>query len=284
MTVPDYTQLSQAIALTIDKIKDNAILLLGFASGGLVPVVNPTSYKMAILGCTFEIGTSGTMLHSTIDDPLVTPATKLNFKLQPLTGTQEVTIEQDLTAQTIVLKVVETGGQIHSIKIATTGIELGDGATSHVVLEGLQTKYNLHTHGQDILTEHWTATAKYAQIVYNQHTFVAKEVGIPLVTITLNFDGIKTVTQVVSAWNLANPTAQVNFIGDPAVIYPVGSTTLTGGVNVPATGTVGFVAAGDFTEAMKTIAKLKQDVKFLMAAKTNNLSDATDIATETKAK
>lgn len=50
--------------------------------------------------------------------------------------------------------------------------------------------------------------------------------------IVLNFDGIKTVQQVVNAWNTANPTNLVEFsmvLGTD--VLPAGSVTLAGGTN-----------------------------------------------------
>lgn len=51
-------------------------------------------------------------------------------------------------------------------------------------------------------------------------------------SIALVFDGVKTITQVVNAWNTANASNQVGFTGGPGSTVPSsGTVTLSGGTN-----------------------------------------------------
>lgn len=85
----------------------------------------------------------------------------------------------------------------------------------------------------------------YATATYNGVTYTAKRRGLTGETITLAFDGVKSIQSVVKAWNLANPYNPVAHNGAGSTVPPAGTPAFSVGsytVN-PVTGTVTFATS-----------------------------------------
>lgn len=82
-----------------------------------------------------------------------------------------------------------------------------------------------------------------ASITYGGTTFTAVNCGLVGNSITLNFDGTKTVATVVSDWNTANPSNTVSFSpgGNASNVLAAATKQLTGGLGTKATTTYGGV-------------------------------------------
>lgn len=77
---------------------------------------------------------------------------------------------------------------------------------------------------------HYVATK--ASTTYNSITFTAVNYGIIGNNITITFDGIFSITQLINNWNALNPDNTVTSdASDPSIILPAGTITLSGGVD-----------------------------------------------------
>jgi microcystin-dependent protein len=74
-----------------------------------------------------------------------------------------------------------------------------------------------------------TSSAAFGNIGTN--TITADVLGLQGNSITLTFDGVMTVNQVINVWNAANPSNQVTQVGNGANVYPAQSLTLTNGTS-----------------------------------------------------
>lgn len=70
-----------------------------------------------------------------------------------------------------------------------------------------------------------------AKLTVGSGVFTATTPGNAGNSIILIFDGIKTVSQVISAWNFDHPTNQVTFSGKPSEILPESIISLVNGNN-----------------------------------------------------
>ena len=72
--------------------------------------------------------------------------------------------------------------------------------------------------------------ATTASVLLNNTTFVAQNAGAIGNSIFLEFDGIKTIAQVVDDWNTANPMNMVNHnASDDSLVFPHTQVRLNGG-------------------------------------------------------
>lgn len=274
--------LAKAVADTINLPKQNAVLILGFVYGGGEPPAPGQNLKKVIQNSLMEWGPNGAILHSLIDDPTVDALPRLQFELVPKApGQNKVYLDMNLTSGYLEMGTIEADGTTkHSFRIDSTGIKMGGASPQSVLLASAADKYNAHTHAQDVLGAHNTV-AQYAKGTSSEGVkFLAKEVGTLGNSISLVFNGTSdTVSSVTTAWNGANPTKLVAFLGDGAVKPAAQTVTLSGGAEAP-TGVAngwGFANATDFANHMKEVAKLQQDVKNLMAVAYPQI-DSTDKA------
>lgn len=115
--------------------------------------------------------------------------------------------------------------------------------------------------------------ASSMQASYSGTDYLASNPGAAGNGISLTFDGLLTVSQVVTAWNLANPTNQVSFSpsGNAGDIPPAGVVTGSGGAGTQAVGTYSGTDFGSNTygdggngitltfDGTKTVAQVTED-------------------------
>lgn len=82
---------------------------------------------------------------------------------------------------------------------------------------------------QLILTNEPVAASK-AKTTVSGIVFIAADAGAAGNTIELDLDGVRTVQQIVDAWNLANSSNQVEFTGSPSTVLSGGLYRLAGGL------------------------------------------------------
>jgi len=72
----------------------------------------------------------------------------------------------------------------------------------------------------------------YATVTYSGIIFKSDIPGLECNNATLQFDGVKTVAQVVSTWNTANPDRIIVYTGSGSTVPSVGSAVLVGGTEL----------------------------------------------------
>lgn len=89
------------------------------------------------------------------------------------------------------------------------------------------------------------AHGRKASGVYDEVTYTATNVGVTGNSIALVFNGVQTVSQIVAAWNLANPLNLVSHNSTtPTEVPPAGTLALVGGLDNYSKVTVSDVILG----------------------------------------
>lgn len=124
-------------------------------------------------------------------------------------------------------------GSILELRLSTSDITIVDAVRGRfgVSFTELQSAQLLIGAGQDFSVIF--DSGPLATVIYLTTTFTADHPGSDGNSILLTFDGIKTVQQVVDAWNRANPSIQVKFTpsNQSTMVHPVGTAQLAGGVS-----------------------------------------------------
>jgi len=114
------------------------------------------------------------------------------------------------------------------IRKSTSGIKRPFNLTGWTRIAVQFKKYN----GGVLEIDNLPAHARASTGTYGEVTYTADVAGIAGDSITLTFDGAQSISDVISAWNLANSGNEVSSDAtDETVIPPAGSITLSGGLD-----------------------------------------------------